>query len=416
MKRKLKKLAQASFGGFLRGNVEYDRFKFEQRKGKRLKKAYYAYIITSGTAVILCICLLLFGSVGSFPSLFGGALMAVTRFIVNNSFMDLTVELGDESVSVGHVFDITEGILFPNKDELKEPSDTDDDKNENNDRDIVSKDTLYDFDYTAVPSGYTPIIPMNLSLSSYGSLYIHNSTGLTPDVNKLLSSKFQENMPLEYLSSASAPRVLIIHTHGTEAYSPNGAIAYEDNGEDIARSTDKEKNVVAVGKALQNALEKKGIRSIHCEIMHDEENYRDAYAAAEETIRLYLERYPTIKLVIDVHRDGIVKSSGELVRPVTVVDGKAAAQVMCVVGSSWGGEANDKWEKNLALALKLRQELNASDADMCRPVYLKSHTYNQEIAPYSLLIEIGSSGNSLEEALVAAEQIASALNTLMKQI
>ena len=171
--------------------------------------------------------------------------------------------------------------------------------------------------------------------------------------------------------------------------------------------------MIAVGRAFKDALKKQGINSIHCEIMHDAEGYRDAYARAEETILQYLERYPTIRLVVDIHRDAVIKSDGSIVRPVTVVDGKAVAQVMCVVGSNWGGEANDRWEANLSIALKLREKLNSQGADLCRPVYLKGSTYNQEFSQYSILLEVGACGNSLDEAIAAAEITAASLSQII---
>ena len=203
--------------------------------------------------------------------------------------------------------------------------------------------------------------------------------------------------------------MLILHTHGTEAYSEDGAIFYEDDGGELARSEDARNNVVAVGKVLADALNEAGISTLHCTVMHDQAQYKDAYSRAKETVQRYLMEYPSIRLVIDLHRDSILKSDGSLVRPVTVADGKAAAQVRFVVGSSWGGEAHDTWERNLSLALKLRASLNEETPRLCRPVYLKSSTYNQELAPYSLLLEIGSSGNSLEEAKRAAVTVAKGL-------
>jgi stage II sporulation protein P len=86
---------------------------------------------------------------------------------------------------------------------------------------------------------------------------------------------------------------------------------------------------------------------------------------------------------------------------------------MCVVGSSWGGQENPNWEKNLALALALRNELNTVGKNICRPPYLKSSTYNQELAEYSLLIEVGAAGNSVEESCRAAELIAIALSKIL---
>ena len=89
---------------------------------------------------------------------------------------------------------------------------------------------------------------------------------------------------------------------------------------------------------------------------------------------------------------------------------------MCVVGSSYGGEDCPNWEGNLALALKLRESLNAKCDDLCRPPYLKSSTYNQELAPYSLLIEAGASGNSLEEVQRSMAILAQVLRELLPQM
>ena len=276
-------------------------------------------------------------------------------------------------------------------------------------------DGLYDYDYSLVPNGCVPIIPMDLSLSSYGSAYINNATGYSPDVLKLLEGKLGDDGGVALMTNSKAPKVLIVHTHGTEAYSPEGALYHED-GKEIGRSSDTTENVVAVGKIISEILNRNGIPTAHCTVMHDSVQYKDSYARAEETIKKYLEEFPSIKLVIDVHRDSIVRSDGEIVRPVTEIDGEAVAQVMCVVGSDWAGDEYDHWENNLALALKLRELLNQEKGNLCRPVFLKGNTYNQEIAPYSLLLEVGSSGNSLEEACRSAEIIAEKLCVLIKTL
>lgn len=167
---------------------------------------------------------------------------------------------------------------------------------------------------------------------------------------------------------------------------------------------------------MAEKLTQNGIPTLHCTVMHDQLQYKNSYSRAEETIKQYLEKYPSIKLVIDLHRDAIIKSSGELVRPVTLVDSKPTAQVMCVVGSDWGGDECPSWENNLSLALKLRDSLNSKYGNLCRPTYLRSSTYNQEIAPYSLLLEVGACGNSLEEAQRAAELVATELIPLIKMM
>ena len=254
---------------------------------------------------------------------------------------------------------------------------------------------------------------MDLSLSEYGAAYIYNSTGLTPNTDKLLSASLSLPSPKP---NSSAPLVLIVHTHGTESYSEDGAISYLDDGSELARSENVEKNVVAVGKVLADTLIANGIPTVQCTIMHDKLQYKDSYVRSEETIKEYLEKYPSIKLVIDLHRDSVVKSTGELVRPVALADSEPTAQVMCVVGSSWGEESCPNWENNLALALKLRNALNSKYDNLCRPPYLRPSTYNQELAPYSLLLEIGASGNSLEEAKRAVRLVGKELSALLNAL
>ena len=121
---------------------------------------------------------------------------------------------------------------------------------------------------------------------------------------------------------------------------------------------------------------------------------------------MYFINIIVYRLVIDVHRDSILTSKDQLVRPVTVVNGEAVAQVMCVVGSDAAGGSYGHWRDNLSLAVGLRNALNADYGNFCRPVYVKKSTYNQQYAPASLLLEIGSSGNTLAEARRAAALVA----------
>ena len=310
-----------------------------------------------------------------------------------------------------NVFDITDGILIPTPDPDNSGTVVTPERPSEN----ISA-SIYDFDYSKIPEGETAIIPMDLSLSSQGADYIYNSTGYTPNTKALLAGSFSTSGTPVYISESNAPLVLIVHTHGTESYSENGAISYLDDGGEIARSEDTSKNVVAVGATMAEILNKKGIPTLHCTVMHDRIQYKDAYSRAEETIKQYLEQYPSIKLVIDLHRDAVVKSTGELVRPVTEVNSKPTAQLMCVVGSDWGGDECPTWQNNLALALKLRDALNKKYGNLCRPTYLRSSTYNQELAPFSLLLEVGACGNSLEEAKKAAALAAEELVPLIKMM
>lgn len=387
---------------------------YERRKSRKkwnvIQRGFMA------ASVLLCmgiVCLAFFGTGSRWLS--SQTVSKISEMIANVEFRDLSGETdeGDAHSKDSAFLELIEGILLPDhtlepskKDEVSTDSDTGDKESDSDQKAPLTLQALYAFDYDAVPDGETPIIPMDLSLSQFGNEYINNATGLDPDTKKLLTESFNSSVSVASAALSSDPLVLVVHTHGTEGYSKDGAISFLDQGEEFARSQDTQQNVVAVGKVLADALNENGINTIHCTIMHDQLQYKDAYARSEETIRRYLKEYPSIKLVIDLHRDSVLKSGGELVRPVTLADGEAAAQMMCVIGSSWNGGDYPNWEKNLALALQLRQKMNEAVPNICRPVYLKGSTYNQELAPYSILVEMGASGNSLEEAKRTAERFA----------
>ena len=274
---------------------------------------------------------------------------------------------------------------------------------------------IYEFDYSAVPDGETAIVPYDLSLSSYGETFIYNDTSYAPSISALLKA---DTLPkFDYINAAiypvGDPVVLIIHTHGTEAYSPEGSISY-DGKSDLARSSDIEQNVVAVGSVIAEVLNQNNVRTLHCTVMHDAESYKDSYNRSAATIREYLAKYPSIQYIIDIHRDSVTDSSGSILRPVTVVDGEATAQVMCVVGSDYGGANHPDWQNNFSFALKLRSKLNQKNEKLCRPVYLRASAYNQQYAPISLLLEVGTSGNYLSEAKAAARLCAEAIADIIK--
>ena len=247
-----------------------------------------------------------------------------------------------------------------------------------------------------------PILQMDMSLLSYGKNYIYNDTDLSPSIEELSSAN------LKNLYQSSAPLVLVIHTHATESFMPEGAKYYVDEGE-LARSHDTNENMIAVGIEFVRVLEENGIPTLHCVILHDKESYRESYSRAAESIKKYLREYPSIKYVFDLHRDSIMRSTGELISAVSSVNGDAVAQVMPVVGSGYAD-----WEENMSFALKLRSKLNGEYTNLCRPVCLRESNYNQGLSEVSLLIEIGTSGNSLSEAKKAASLTAKAIADMIK--
>ena len=257
-----------------------------------------------------------------------------------------------------------------------------------------------------LPAGAVPIVNRDLSCSALGESYFHNETSLSPD----LSTIFETDVSAQ---PTQAPLVLILHTHTSEGYLKREANYLMGDLGDVTYSKDDSQNVLAVGRALCETLNQKGITAIHCTVMHDDPTLAGSYARALESIRFYLTHYPSIRYVIDLHRDSVLNSDGEYIRAVVDGDGGSIAQIMPVVGSNGGGESNERWEGNFALALQLRTKLNATVPSLCRPVTLRNETYNQELAPYSLLLEIGTGACTVEEAVRAARLVGEALVNIL---
>ena len=246
-----------------------------------------------------------------------------------------------------------------------------------------------------IPNGATPIVTYDLSHLGQGIGYLNNETFYKPNINELLKTDVTSALIQE-------PLVLVLHTHTSEGYLSDTATYLEGDLGEITYTREEERNMLAVGRAFISALNKNGITAIHCTVMHDESGLAGSYGRAAESIRFFREHYPSIRYVVDLHRDAILTSEGEYVRAATEIEGKSVAQILPVVGSNAGGWENDAWEGNLALALQMRQVLNQNNTALCRPVMIKSATYNQEMAPFAILLEIGTGANSIDEALAAA--------------
>ena len=272
--------------------------------------------------------------------------------------------------------------------------------------DNIPQESFPSADPVPLPDGAIPIVSMDLSYASYGKYYLINETNYVPDWDALL----MQEVGCETVGDA--PLVLILHTHTTESYLPSGTMLVEGDLGELTYSSDRAENMISIGKVLCQFLNSNGISAIHCTVDHTQDgSLRGSYERSAETVRQYLALYPSIRLVIDLHRDAVLTENGEYIKTASGAD---AAQVMPVVGTDSNGTACPNWEGNLALALQLRRALNASGDGICRPIYLRSSSYNQELAPYSLLIEVGTGGNTKEEAQRTAAMLGDALCQLLK--
>jgi len=251
----------------------------------------------------------------------------------------------------------------------------------------------------------TPIRTVELSAGA-GVTYINNESIYLPNAERLLEADVSSPYTEE-------PLVLVLHTHTSEGYVEDGCAWIEGEVGDATYTTDASASVLAAGRVLCDTLRAKGIGAIHCTTSHDAKGQRGAYAASAESVRFFLSLYPSIRYVIDLHRDAILDADGAYLRAVSESTEGACAQVMAVVGSDGNGTPCENWEGNLSLALRLRQLLNEGGGSICRPVTLRNSSYNQELSPYSLLLEIGTGGNSVKEAERAAKLVGEALVTLI---
>lgn len=232
---------------------------------------------------------------------------------------------------------------------------------------------------------------------------LFNETAYSPDTSRLLEEALPFLSLPEFFAAygTDAPYILILHTHGTEGFAPEGAEFYTP--EDPFRSQDPEKTVVAVGAAMAEVFENAGITVLHCTEMFDRDSYRDSYTRSAAAVRDYLTKYPSIQIVLDVHRDSVIRSDKTKIRPVTAVDGADTAQFMLVVGTDAKGADHPDWQDNLNFALKIQENLSERAPRFARSVNLRGAAFNQQYRPGSLLLEVGSCGNTLAEAKRAAQ-------------
>lgn len=271
---------------------------------------------------------------------------------------------------------------------------------------------IYKFDRTLVPKGQSPIVPFDLTYGAkVGEILFTNTTPYEVNAEEALAAEYPIKTSLT-THSKGEPLILIIHTHGTESYSPSGAIYTSPSAPQ--RSADTSENVVSVGRVMAELLNDAGIPTLHIETMHDLNSYPRAYDLAADTVQKYLTEYPSIKYVFDVHRDAIVRSNGDLIRPVTVINGEAVAQVMLLVGTDELGADHASWRDNLSVAVQLQKRLADNYNRFARPINVRGASFNEQFTKGSLLIEVGSAANSLKEAQNAAKYLTYSIIDMIK--
>lgn len=240
-------------------------------------------------------------------------------------------------------------------------------------------------------------------------VYILNRTDLPLDVAAVAAMS-----PGIALSKGDAPQILIMHTHGSEAYAQDGADVYQESG--TARTTDLNYNIIRVGDEIERIFTEMGFSVLHDRTLYDYPDYNGAYDRSREAVKRYMAENPSIQIVLDVHRDALVGQDGTVYKPVTEIDGAKTAQILFVMGSNDGGLDHPNWQNNLSLAMRMQHRMNTLWPGLSRPINLRASRFNQQLCKGSILVEVGAHGNTLQEALAGARLFARSAGQVLQEL
>ena len=239
-----------------------------------------------------------------------------------------------------------------------------------------------------------------------GDVYINNRSD-----NSLDASIFDGSFAA-HLTEEEGPQVLIVHTHGSEAYTPVPGTDVVWSGD--YRTTDYRYNVVKVGDEMAEVFVEAGLSVLHDRTLYDYPSYSGAYDRSLASIQRYLEEYPTIQYILDVHRDAIEDGQGNQYKVVSELkDGRTAAQMSLVIGSDGSGLSHPNWLQTLRLAATLQNAVLEEHPSLMRPITLRNSRHNQHAPTGSLLLEVGAAGNAPQEAILAGRLFAGKMAELL---
>lgn len=249
-----------------------------------------------------------------------------------------------------------------------------------------------------------PITYPVFSAADAGYLSFRYSCSYRPDPQALVLQ------PLQWDLTADEPSVLILHTHGTEAYTQTPDAPYDASSN--YRTSDDRYNMISIGDELTRLLEEAGVTVIHDRTAYDLTDYESAYTQARKAAQAYLKQYPSIKMVLDLHRDAAEAADGSQWATSATVSGETSAQLMFVVGTDAMGDRHPNWMTNLSIAGKLTVLMEKTAPGICRSIDLRGKRYNHDLAMGAMIVEVGSAGNTHAEALRAIPVLADAIIAL----
>ena len=267
---------------------------------------------------------------------------------------------------------------------------------------------------TPQPTAPKPTLPdvqrpagLTLTAQDGQAVKLYDFVGYDPNIEELLLS------PLSWDLTGSEPTVLILHTHATESYTKEPGQIYEEDSD--YRTFNASYNMLSIGEELTRVLTAGGISVLHDRTLHDYPSFSGSYDHARQTIRAYLEAFPSITMVIDLHRDALDFDKDPQLTTMATVGTQSSAQLMLVAGTDHNVSYTG-WEKNLALNVKLTAVLEKMYPGITRPIQLRPQRFNLDMTPGSVLVEVGANGNTHTQALVAVRALGAAILAMSKGV
>ncbi len=261
------------------------------------------------------------------------------------------------------------------------------------------------------PEGAKPVKTVNLSPTSgivFGSGRIKNNSDLS---NTTISDILKTKSDIKVDIDSDEPQVLIVHTHTTECYHTYDTGYYMSDT--ATRTKDETKNMVRVGQEIAKVLNAAGINTVQDTTIHDL-SYNEAYSKSRASTKEYLKKYPSIKIVLDVHRDSITYDDGTRAKPTVTINGQKAAQMMVIVGCDGKKTPIPNYRQNLRFGAALNSAIEQKYPGLMRSLLFRYSFYNQDLTPGSILVEMGSVANTLSEAVYSGRLLGSAMADYLK--
>lgn len=250
----------------------------------------------------------------------------------------------------------------------------------------------------------TEVIPNNVPnkyTDDYNGVEIKNGTNynLTEDILNCDNLDFNKK------------DIMIFHTHTCESYTPTEQYSYEETG--TFRSTDLNYSVAKVGDVLTEQLQSYGFNVVHDKTYHDYPAYSGSYGRSEATVKNLLNSHTGTDIIIDLHRDAIGDTS---YAPSVKIGDEVVSQLMFVIGTDGGGLEHPNWKENLKFAIKVQEKANELYPGLFRPILLRNSRYNQQLGKAACIIEVGATGNTLEQSMGSMKYLSKILDEVLKSL